>query len=213
MVCKHVIEISWKSLHWRHNEQDGISNHQPHDCLLNRLFRHSSKKTSKLRVTGLCAGNSPKTGEFPAQRASNAKNVSIWWRHHVHYALITILMIQSGNKIVHVTMAELTVNMARYVQNCDLILIIIIYVREPQNFTRFSWQGNWLFVEWVTGHDARHAQTLTWGPFHERFSIVIQIQWQFHSALIQVLVKWSLCNFAHGMTAVLFWDVQNFVVI
>ena len=41
------------------------------------------KKTSKLPVTGLCAGNSPGTGEFPAQMASNAENVSIWWRHHV----------------------------------------------------------------------------------------------------------------------------------
>ena len=51
--------------------------------LLNLLFRRRSKKTSKLRVTGLCAGNSPETGEFPAQRASNAGNVSIWWRHHV----------------------------------------------------------------------------------------------------------------------------------
>ena len=40
-------------------------------------------KTSKLRVTGLCAGSSPGTGEFPAQMASNAENVSIWWRHHV----------------------------------------------------------------------------------------------------------------------------------
>ena len=47
-----------------------------------RLIRHTSKKTSKLRVTGLCAGNSPGTGEFPAQMASNAENVSIWWRHH-----------------------------------------------------------------------------------------------------------------------------------
>ena len=53
-----------------------------HDCFLNRLFRRRSKKTSKLRVTGLCAGNSPGTGEFPAQMASNAENVSIWWRHH-----------------------------------------------------------------------------------------------------------------------------------
>ena len=43
---------------------------------------YSSKKTSKLRVTGLCAGNSPVTGEFPAQMASDAENVSIWWRHH-----------------------------------------------------------------------------------------------------------------------------------
>ena len=67
---------------WRHNWHDGVSNHQPHDCLLNRLFKHKSKKTSKLRVTGLCVGNSPVTGEFPAQMASNEENVSIWWRHH-----------------------------------------------------------------------------------------------------------------------------------
>ena len=70
------------SLQWRHNGRDGVSNHQPHHCLLNRLFRCRSKKTSKLRVTELCAGNSPETGEFPAQRASYAENVSIWWRHH-----------------------------------------------------------------------------------------------------------------------------------
>ena len=48
-----------KTLHWRHNDHDGVSNHQPHGCLLNGLFRGRSKKTSKLRVTGLCAGNSP----------------------------------------------------------------------------------------------------------------------------------------------------------
>ena len=40
------------------------------------------RKTLKLRVTGLCVGNSPGTGEFPAQMASNAENVSMWWRHH-----------------------------------------------------------------------------------------------------------------------------------
>ena len=26
----------------------------------------------------------PVTGEFPAQMASNAENVSIWWRHHAY---------------------------------------------------------------------------------------------------------------------------------
>ena len=69
-------------LQWRHNEWFGVSNHQPLHCLLNHSFCRRSKKTSKLRVTGLCAGNSPVTGEFPAQKASNAENVSIWWRHH-----------------------------------------------------------------------------------------------------------------------------------
>ena len=82
-----IMLIHWKgivklSLQWRHNGRNGISNHQPHDCLLNRLFRCRSKKTSKLCVTGLCAGNSLVTSEFPAQRASNGENVSIWWRHH-----------------------------------------------------------------------------------------------------------------------------------
>ena len=47
------------TLHWRHNGHDGVSNHQPCGCLLNRLFRCRSKKASKLRATGLCAGNSP----------------------------------------------------------------------------------------------------------------------------------------------------------
>ena len=54
-----------KSLRWHHNGRDGVSNHQPHDCLLNHLFTRRSKKTSNPRVTGLCAGNSPGTGEFP----------------------------------------------------------------------------------------------------------------------------------------------------
>ena len=50
------------SLWWPHNERDGVLNYQPHDCLLKRLFRHRSKKTSKLRVTDLCEGNSPHKG-------------------------------------------------------------------------------------------------------------------------------------------------------
>ena len=70
------------SLQWCHNERDGISNHQPHDCSLNCLFRRRSKKTSKLCVTGLCAGNLPVISEFPPQRTSNTENVSIWWSHH-----------------------------------------------------------------------------------------------------------------------------------
>ena len=58
-----------------------VSNHQHLDCLPNRLFRRTSEKTSKLRVTGLCEGNPPVTSGFPSQRASNAENVSIWWPH------------------------------------------------------------------------------------------------------------------------------------
>ena len=54
-----------ETLQRRHNDHNGVSNHQPHGCLLNRLFRRRSKKTSKLRVTGLCVENSPGPGNSP----------------------------------------------------------------------------------------------------------------------------------------------------
>ena len=47
------------------------------------VYSGADQESIKARVTGLCEGNSPLTGEFPAERASNAENVSIWWRHHV----------------------------------------------------------------------------------------------------------------------------------
>ena len=76
------VDSSDKALRWRHNGRDSVSNHQPNDCLLKGLFIRRSKKKLKLRVTGLCAGNSLGTGESPTQMASNAENASIWWRHH-----------------------------------------------------------------------------------------------------------------------------------
>ena len=51
------ILIRRNTLQCRHNGRDDVSNHQPHDCLHKRLFRRRSKKTSRLRVTGLCTGN------------------------------------------------------------------------------------------------------------------------------------------------------------
>ena len=70
------------TLQWRHNGHDSVSNHQRLYCLLNCFYGHRSSKTSKLCVTGLCEGNSPGTGEFPAQMATNAENVPIWWHRH-----------------------------------------------------------------------------------------------------------------------------------
>ena len=86
ILCYVINPVLSCALQWRHNGRDGISNHQPYDCLFNRLYRRRSKKTSKLHVIGLCAGNSPVIGEFPAQMASNAENVSIWWCHHMIFS-------------------------------------------------------------------------------------------------------------------------------
>ena len=55
-------------LRWRHNEHDGVSNHQRFDCLLDRLFRPRSKKTSSSASLAFVRGihrwpvNSPHKG-------------------------------------------------------------------------------------------------------------------------------------------------------
>ena len=60
-----------RQLQWRHNRRDGVSNHQPHDCLHNRFFGRRSKKNIEAPRHYL-EGKSPVTGEFPAKMASNA---------------------------------------------------------------------------------------------------------------------------------------------
>ena len=77
-----VMVYRQETLQRRYNDRDDTSNHQPLYCLLNHLFRRRWKKTSKLRITGICKGNLLLTGGFPSQRASNVGNVSIWWHHH-----------------------------------------------------------------------------------------------------------------------------------
>ena len=79
-----------------HNGHHSVSNHQPYECLLKRLFRCRSKKTPKLRITGLCAGNSPGTGEFPAQIASNTEmfpsdDVIMWCQMMWHVGIYTFV--------------------------------------------------------------------------------------------------------------------------
>ena len=64
-----IIPQCQRSLQWRHNERDGVSNYLRLDC----LFRRRSKKTPKLRATILCKGESTGDRWFPSQRASNAE--------------------------------------------------------------------------------------------------------------------------------------------
>ena len=71
------------SLRWSHNGRDGASKHQPHHGLLNSLFRHRSKKTWKLCVTGLCRGIHRGPVNSPHKwLVTQSFHVFIWWRHH-----------------------------------------------------------------------------------------------------------------------------------
>ena len=65
-----IIWTNADSIHWRIYAALGRDD-----------LRRRSKKTSKLRVTGLCAGYLPGTGELSAQMDSNVENNSISWRH------------------------------------------------------------------------------------------------------------------------------------
>ena len=125
----------WLLLLWCHNEHDGVSNHQPYDCLLNRLFRRRSKETPKLRVTGLCAGNSPAVGEFPAQRDSNAENVSNWWRHHGLITMVASNRGSSGHGMGLIGLGMTNSKLGNYNHACCVF-----------NFVRTSNKGHWNII-------------------------------------------------------------------
>ena len=119
---------------------DGVSNHQPHDCLLNRLFRHRSKT---LRVTGFCVGNSLGTGEFPAQRASYAENVSIWWRHHVNL-LITSFIDHSPVQIQENVLKVLC-------DDCNSSCLGILLKKAGATTFRIPCLEEWFRINWAAG--------------------------------------------------------------
>ena len=120
------------ALRWRQNERDGVSKHQPHDCLLNHLLRRRSKKTSKLGVTGLREGNSPVTGKFPSQRASTAEKFAF------DDVIIGSHVLRSTKVLVKVN-DDTKDNLTRY----DFLYMYI-------NFSRIAEYDNWpLFAQTV----------------------------------------------------------------
>ena len=104
----------------------------------------NQRKHQSSASLAICAGNSPMTGEFPAQRASNAENVSIWWRHHeyitqhcgtscggwwvrlqpfsvacLHYSWTTLVSILSW-----IEMADFGICMFKYI--CIILIIFLL---------------------------------------------------------------------------------------
>ena len=168
------------TLPWRHNEHDGVSNHQPHDYLLNRLSRRRSKKTSKPRATGLCAGNSPGTGEFPAQMASNAENVSIWWRHH---DLIPNHI--KTQQLTHCPLGDAEIISKLYFSNSFYELI--------------SWVIHENFFRW-----------LLWNPIDDKSILVQVMAWRRQATSHYLSQCWPRSMLSYGVTRpqwVKAWDV------
>ena len=102
------------TLQWRHNGLDGVSNRQPHHCLLSRLVGCLSKKTPKLRVTCLCAGISPGPVNSPSKNSPCLESFYppfvlspipqlIWRRHQQCEALLLVLFVWNVQWLIYIT--------------------------------------------------------------------------------------------------------------
>ena len=140
VVCSFTFALNTPALQWHHNGHDGVSNHWRIDCLLNRLFRRTSKKISS--VTGLREWGPPVTGGFPSQRAwGNSENISILWRPHgllpccnrnreyIHRRFLEWKLSVWYSCLVHPSVRD-----KRRVSEIDL--------SQPRHETAFSWRHN-----------------------------------------------------------------------
>ena len=132
------MQSSDPTLEWRHNERDGVSHHQPHDCLRKRLFRRRSKKTSKLRVSGLCVGNSPVTGELSAQMAINTENVSILMTSSGPQKKTLVFDIKAQEELPKICWLDFQMHFLK--KNMWISLIVNT---KGQNKTIQSWFSSW----------------------------------------------------------------------
>ena len=199
-----------------HDEHDGVSNHRLPGCLLNHLFGRRSKKALKLLVIGLCEGNSPVTDEFPAQRASNAENASIWWRHHVQrntcpYTTCAVPLHQylpallCTNQLMHVSTSICQIcclHNGSCTEVClQLYVVLMLHqVEIPKDYFPHYWHlvqhSFWSRVRRCTGIECyccvrRHRSlTVLFDKLHKIFSWTWMVRHSYGSALVML----TFCN-------------------
>ena len=182
-------------LWWRNHGRDGVSNHKPHHCLLNRLFRRRSKKTSKLRVTGLCAGNWPGTGEFPGQMASNAENVSIWWRHHAVWHLCSLHGSMFNGKLLYCFSCKIIIRPGlEYLANflCSIIAGHFVHNKKNVGYVLHSYLTR-ITADSLRCHTHVRYQCDKRSLLKQCWQIIRDVLWQFHNKLPWMpSVTWSL---------------------
>ena len=97
----HYSAMECDSLQWRHNERDGVSNHQLIDYLLPRLFRRISKRTSKLCVTCLCGGIHRWPINCPYKGRVKRKIFPLMTSYYVAVSPWLLLKFQLSNRSTH----------------------------------------------------------------------------------------------------------------
>ena len=154
MLIAHLVRTA---LQWRHNETDGVLNHQPHDCLLNSLFMRRWKKTANLRVTVLCAEihrgpvNSPHKGPV-TRKMFPFDNVIMGYIYNLSHNLFTrywYALFRYGYCIVLDWFIRLSTNIR---QDCLTHLLDKMAAVSQMIFANaFSWMKRcvfWLQLNW-----------------------------------------------------------------
>ena len=167
------IRFLW--LQRRHNGRDGVSNPRHHECLLNRLFRHQPRKTSKLRVTGLCEGNSSMAGEFPAhiQRASTPKCFHLMTSSWYHQCDLTAFNCGRFHRMLKVII--LYMNLDLRLQSHPPRVIELIYANHKKKNSPISSLQFGPWIIFVLNIDV---------PYHPA---VVQLQWQWNVKGVMVM--------------------------
>ena len=154
----------WRSpdtLQWRYDERDDISDHQPHECLFNSLFRRRSKK---LRDIDLCAGNSPVTYYFLKQGRMHLKLSSAKWRLFRHER--TVLSLRNGSTQIISYYSVSVFFILLYLITTLLIWSLFLWVQ----LTIFQ---HWFGDRWIPAKRASNAENVSiWWRHHETPHIV-----------------------------------------
>ena len=142
------------SLQSRHNERDSVWNHQPRDCLLNGLFRRRSTKTSKIRITGLCAGihrghvNSPHKGPLTRKMFLLDDVIMLWGKrfykfHHPGPILKKNMMSSYQCKNWHcITVTNYDFHNGPHILVRKKIFIWCTWICQIKSTLLMQWMGN-----------------------------------------------------------------------
>ena len=131
-------------IQWRHNERDGVS----------RLFTQPFVQAHIKEII-----KAPRhwplwgefTGEFPAQRVSDAENVSIWWRHHakLYWTTNEYNTMENGTScMISVVIRKLTCYLMFKCRKMSHIL--------KTKFSKLCYWIEWLCTEQATNHYLNH---------------------------------------------------------
>ena len=128
------------ALQWRYNQHDGVSNHQPHNCLLNHLLKRRSKKKHQSSASlAFVRGIHRWPVNSPTQKASNEENVSIWWRHHGCIIIILALLISSR----HLTYVSMYIEYLSINVNYIILYFLISFHRLRLNTSMKQILSKW----------------------------------------------------------------------